>query len=62
MRRCAFESAEATAAMDAIRGRASFLGDRALGHVDPGSRSMALIIGSICESLGAPAAAGQPSA
>jgi dihydroxyacetone kinase-like protein len=62
VRRCAFESAEATAAMDAIRGRASFLGDRALGHVDPGSRSMALIVGSICESLGAPAAAAQPSA
>lgn len=59
--RCAFESAEATAAMDAIRGRASFLGDRALGHVDPGSRSMALIVGSICESLGAPAAAPLPT-
>lgn len=62
VRRCAFESAEATAAMDAIRGRASFLGDRALGHVDPGSRSLALIVGSICESLGAPAAAALPSA
>jgi phosphoenolpyruvate---glycerone phosphotransferase subunit DhaL len=37
--------------MDAIKGRASFLGDRALGHVDPGSRSMALIIGAICDSL-----------
>lgn len=50
----AFAAADATAAMDAIKGRASFLGDRALGHVDPGSRSMALIIGAICESLGAP--------
>jgi dihydroxyacetone kinase-like protein len=39
--------------MDAARGRASFLGDRALGHVDPGSRSMALIVGSICDSLSA---------
>jgi hypothetical protein len=38
-------------AMDATRGRASFLGDRALGHVDPGSRSMALIIVAICDSL-----------
>jgi dihydroxyacetone kinase-like protein len=62
VRQCAFESAEATATMDAIRGRASFLGDRALGHVDPGSRSMALIVGSICKSLPAPAAAVQPSA
>lgn len=44
-------AAEATAAMNAIKGRASFLGDRALGHVDPGSRSMALIIGAICETL-----------
>ena len=36
---------------DATRGRASFLGERALGHVDPGSRSMALIIAAICDSL-----------
>ena len=27
-----------------------FLGERALGHIDPGSRSMALIIGAICDS------------
>jgi dihydroxyacetone kinase-like protein len=51
VRQCAFDSAAATAQMDAIKGRASFLGDRALGHVDPGSRSMALIIGAICDSL-----------
>ncbi len=47
----AVEAADATAAMAAIKGRASFLGDRALGHVDPGSRSMALIIGVICENV-----------
>jgi len=51
VRQCAIDSALATAQMDAIRGRASFLGERALGHVDPGSRSMALIIGAICDSL-----------
>ena len=51
VRQCAIDSADATAQMDAIRGRASFLGDRALGHVDPGSRSMALIIGAVCDSL-----------
>jgi len=51
VRQCAHDSAAATAAMDATRGRASFLGDRALGHVDPGSRSMALIIGAICNNL-----------
>jgi dihydroxyacetone kinase-like protein len=48
---CAHDSAQATAHMDATRGRSSFLGDRAKGHVDPGSRSMALIIGSVCQSL-----------
>ena len=51
VRQCALDSAAATADMDATRGRASFLGDRALGHVDPGSRSMALIIVAICDSL-----------
>lgn len=51
VRQCAVDSALATAQMDAIKGRASFLGDRALGHVDPGSRSMALIIGAVCDSL-----------
>jgi dihydroxyacetone kinase-like protein len=51
VRQCAFESAAATAQMDATRGRASFLGERALGHVDPGSRSMALIIGALCDKL-----------
>lgn len=55
VRECAFASADATAAMDAIKGRASFLGERALGHVDPGSRSVALIIGAICDSLQSPA-------
>ena len=49
--RCALDAAQATAQMDAIKGRASFLGERALGHVDPGSRSMALIIGAVCDSL-----------
>jgi phosphoenolpyruvate---glycerone phosphotransferase subunit DhaL len=51
VRQCAHDSAAATAQMDAIKGRASFLGDRALGHVDPGSRSMALIIDAVCDSL-----------
>jgi dihydroxyacetone kinase-like protein len=51
VRRCAHDSAAATAQMDAIKGRASFLGDRALGHVDPGSRSMALIISTLCDTL-----------
>ena len=52
-RQCALDAANATAQMDAIKGRASFLGDRALGHVDPGSRSMALIVVAICDGLSA---------
>lgn len=51
VRQCANDSVQATAQMEAGRGRSSFLGDRALGHIDPGSRSMALIIGSICDGL-----------
>ena len=51
VRQCALDSAAATATTNASRGRASFLGDRALGHVDPGSRSTALIIAAICDSL-----------
>jgi len=54
VRACAIASAEATAQMDAIKGRASFLGERAFGHVDPGSRSMALIIDSIGNTLSHP--------
>ncbi len=41
-------AARATAPMRAIRGRASFLGDRSVGHVDPGAWSTALIISAAC--------------
>lgn len=51
VRQCADDSVQATAHMEAGRGRSSFLGERALGHVDPGSRSMALIIASVCDAL-----------
>ena len=53
VRQCALDAATATANMDATRGRASFLGDRALGHVDPGSRSVALLVCAICVNLAA---------
>jgi dihydroxyacetone kinase-like protein len=52
VRDCAARSAAATANTPATKGRSSFLGDRALGHVDPGSRSMALIIATVCDHLG----------
>jgi dihydroxyacetone kinase-like protein len=45
------EAAEATRPMKAIRGRASFLGDRSIGHVDAGARSSALIVRAIVETL-----------
>ena len=37
--------------MLATKGRASFLGERARGHIDPGARSSQLIINTICKSL-----------
>lgn len=43
--------AEATRNLRALRGRASFLGERSVGHVDPGAASMALLIAAICRSL-----------
>jgi len=51
VRDCAQASAAATAHLDATRGRASFLGERAKGHVDPGSYSTALIISAVCDAM-----------
>jgi dihydroxyacetone kinase-like protein len=45
------QAAEATKPMKAIRGRASFLGDRSIGHIDPGARSTALIVRAVAETL-----------
>jgi dihydroxyacetone kinase-like protein len=47
------DAAAATKPMKAIRGRASFLGDRSIGHVDPGARSSALIVRAVADELGA---------
>ena len=33
----------------ATKGRASFLGERAIGHIDPGARSSQLAISAICD-------------
>ena len=46
-------SVAATEPMKAIRGRASFLGDRSIGHIDPGARSSALLIRAVADVLGA---------
>lgn len=48
----AAKAAEATVPMKAVRGRASFLGDRSIGHMDPGARSSALIVAAVAEALG----------
>ena len=45
-------AAEATVPLKAIRGRASFLGDRSIGHMDAGARSSALLIRAVTEALG----------
>ncbi len=49
----ALAAADATIPMQATRGRASFLGDRSVGHMDPGSRSSAVIVATLCDRLGA---------
>ena len=51
IKRIATEAAEATVPMKAIRGRASFLGDRSIGHMDPGACSAALMISVVVDFL-----------
>ena len=51
VRKLAQTQAEATIPMKAIRGRASFLGERSIGHMDPGARSSALMIAAVCDGL-----------
>jgi dihydroxyacetone kinase-like protein len=41
----------ATAPMRATKGRAAFLGERSIGHLDPGARSSALLIEAVCDVL-----------
>jgi phosphoenolpyruvate---glycerone phosphotransferase subunit DhaL len=47
----AASAAEATIPMLATRGRASFLGERSVGHMDPGARSTALMVTTVCRVL-----------
>ncbi|MBR0781138.1 dihydroxyacetone kinase subunit DhaL [Bradyrhizobium iriomotense] len=47
----AMQAADRTTPMQALRGRASFLGERSIGHMDPGSRSASLLIGAAVETL-----------
>ncbi len=51
IRALAAASAEATIPMQAKRGRASFLGERSIGHMDPGARSSQILITALCDVL-----------
>ncbi|MES0028224.1 dihydroxyacetone kinase subunit DhaL [Mesorhizobium sp. M0040] len=44
-------AADATVPMKALRGRASFLGDRSIGHMDAGARSTALLVRAVAEAI-----------
>ncbi|WP_421692946.1 dihydroxyacetone kinase subunit DhaL [Aestuariivirga sp.] len=50
-RALAAECAQATVPLKAARGRASFLGERSIGHMDPGARSSEIMIAAICDVL-----------
>jgi dihydroxyacetone kinase-like protein len=47
----AADAAEATIPVLATRGRASFLGERSIGHMDPGSRSVSLLAAAIVDFM-----------
>ncbi len=47
------EGAEATVPLTARKGRASYLGARAAGHMDPGARSTYLLLDAAARALGA---------
>jgi dihydroxyacetone kinase-like protein len=47
----AIAAADKTIPLKAIRGRASFLGERSIGHMDPGARSSSLIIVTVVDAL-----------
>lgn len=48
--------AEATSLRVASKGRASYLGERGVGHADPGAASAAVVIGALSRALAAHAA------
>ncbi len=50
-RQAARDGLEATRNMKATKGRASFLGERSIGHLDPGARSSALLVEVVCDVL-----------
>jgi dihydroxyacetone kinase-like protein len=51
VRTAASEAVERTAPMLATKGRASYLGPRSIGHIDPGARSSCVLVHAICTTL-----------
>ncbi len=51
MRETATASENRTIDMKALKGRASYLGERSIGHMDPGARTCGLAIREICNIL-----------
>jgi len=51
VRTTAADAVERTAPMQATKGRASFLGPRSVGHIDPGARSSCVLVQAVCASL-----------
>jgi phosphoenolpyruvate---glycerone phosphotransferase subunit DhaL len=51
VRNAAKDGLAATAPMRATKGRASYLGERSIGHPDPGAQSSALLIAAVCDVL-----------
>jgi len=49
----AAEGRDATEPMLARKGRASYLGERSVGHIDPGAASSALLFEALADSLDA---------
>ncbi|TDD93124.1 dihydroxyacetone kinase subunit L [Saccharopolyspora karakumensis] len=49
----AHQGAQATEPLVARKGRASYLGERSAGHIDPGARSTALLLTAFAEAAGA---------
>src|ERR671929_129335 len=47
------EGMRATVPLQASKGRASYLGERSIGHQDPGATSTALILGALARSVAA---------
>ena len=50
-RAAADQGLAATRDMLATKGRASFLGERSIGHLDPGARSSALLVHAVCDVI-----------